>query len=61
MVLQSLNGVNSDIASLIGLTANKILRGNRILGIDGTAQEEDGASVFNTIEEMKQFHFKLFM
>lgn len=54
MVLQSLNGVNSDIASLIGLTANKILKGNRILGIDGTVQEEDGTRVFNTIEEMKQ-------
>lgn len=43
----------SQTANAIGLTADKILEGNIILGIAGAAKLGEGTKVFNTIEEME--------
>lgn len=37
----------------IGLTADKILEGNTILGVVGTAKQEEGTKVYTTLEELQ--------
>lgn len=45
----------SEVADAIGLTSDKIVSGNTILGVEGTAEvgtSVDGAKIFETIDEM---------
>ena len=47
---------NDSIADMIGLTADKIVKGNSFLGIEGTADAggtTNGVKLFETIEEMQ--------
>ena len=39
----------ADVASTIGLTAEKIVRGNTILGVSGSAEKATSGSVMNTV------------
>lgn len=41
------------IASAIELTPEKILEGNTILGVVGTAKQEEGTKVYGTLEELQ--------
>lgn len=43
----------SDAATAFGLTADKILEGNTILGVVGTAKQEEGTKVYGTLEELQ--------
>ena len=41
------------IAKAINLTPEKILEGNTILGVVGTAKQEEGTKVYGTLEELQ--------
>ena len=44
-----------DLATKLGITSDKIAKGNTILGIEGTAESgEENVIVFDTLEEMEQ-------
>lgn len=42
----------NNVATAIGLTADKIIKGNTILGVEGTGETSGGVKIFNSVAEM---------
>ena len=43
---------NTELANEINLTADKIIKGNTILGVEGTGETSGGVKIFNSVAEM---------